>query len=594
MKKAFLKESALFLKIVLSIVKICATSSLVLFLTMPVLAQSLSMDTSMTDEMTPAVPEGPGISDVSVTDITDTSARIAINSDEVVQGYVEYGTTEQYGMSTPLSSEFSTSPSFLLENLMPETRYHYRVVAMDMAGNATITTDETFTTHVTPAPAPSGSTSESNSTNSDSTATSTPESNPTPALTVYDTETVAISTSTARITWRTNKNANGQIEYGTTNAYGTRTTLGVITTTHAVNISGLVPKTKYYYRALSKTDAGQSAVGVPQEFTTLALASAPVTLAISNVAIDQLATSSATISWTTSKLATSDILYGTTTSYGATVGKDQNLTTAHRRTLLNLTPTTRYHFQISVVDSEKNTVLSKDRTFSTTAVNTPSSLASEPLTTPPVESVPEPKTPFVVSYVGSGLPVAPSPPMLLKVEQLDGQAIFLWQKDRGVKNGVIHTVVVRKEGSDYVRSRVDGKIVYDGPATTFTDTGLTNGTEYHYGLYSYGAYDRLTSAARVRVVPRADIDQINLSAEDVQTSTVASLNLSRDLFLGKRGEDVKQLQIFLIKHGYYPEALATGYFGPLTRSAVIRFQKLSGVVPSIGYVGPITRTVLGQ
>ena len=110
----------------------------VFFQTGIVFAQTVPMDitppsdaTPPMEETTPPAPEmpaGPTVSNVSVKNITDNSAEVDVDSNEVVQGYVEYGTSEQYGMSTPLTAEFSTSPSFILENLLPETLYHYRVI----------------------------------------------------------------------------------------------------------------------------------------------------------------------------------------------------------------------------------------------------------------------------------------------------------------------------------------------------------------------------------------------------------------------------------------------------------------------------------
>jgi len=70
--------------------------------------------------------------------------------------------------------------------------------------------------------------------------------------------------------------------------------------------------------------------------------------------------------------------------------------------------------------------------------------------------------------------------------------------------------------------------------------------------------------------------------------------LTRDLFLGKRGDDVKWLQEFLINQGVYPEALVTGYFGNLTRKAVIVFQRKFGISPAMGYVGSITRNKIKE
>lgn len=524
---------------------------------------------------------GPSISNVVITDITDTSARIDIDSDEMVQGYVEYGTTEQYGVSTPLTSEFSTSPSFALENLAPETLYHYRVVIMDSAGNVAITGDETFTTLTPPEQAPI-----TNATTTTSTS---------PLLEISNTKTASISTSTARITWQTNKDSDSQVEYGTTTAYGSFSSVGTTASTHAISLFSLTPGTKYYYRAISKNASNETAYSPMGQFTTLVAQTAPSSglLTISDVSI-MVATSTATISWTTSKLATSDIQYGLTTSYGSFIGKNQILKTSHTRTVNNLETLTLYHFRIVSTDNAGNTVLGKDRTFTTTnqAPQSSETVASSDSNTLSNIAEQGKQSVSVVPKGGGGLPVAPFRPLLLKVTPLDSQVSFEWIKDKGGKNGGVRTLIVKKEGTSSVLSRIDGEIIYDGPSTTFTDNDVENGKEYHYALYSYGTYGRFTTAARFKAVPQADKEQVNLSVKE--TAKVASLTLPRDLFRGKQGADVTMLQSYLAQNGYYPEALITGYFGPLTQNAVIRFQKLNNISPAVGYMGVTTRTVLKQ
>jgi len=80
------------------------------------------------------------------------------------------------------------------------------------------------------------------------------------------------------------------------------------------------------------------------------------------------------------------------------------------------------------------------------------------------------------------------------------------------------------------------------------------------------------------------------------TSTV--LVLARNLYFGKTGEDVRALQKFLNAHGFIVATTGSGslgrettYFGPATRSAVIKYQAAHGV-PTTGYVGILTRASL--
>lgn len=74
-------------------------------------------------------------------------------------------------------------------------------------------------------------------------------------------------------------------------------------------------------------------------------------------------------------------------------------------------------------------------------------------------------------------------------------------------------------------------------------------------------------------------------------------SFTRNLATGMSGDDVKELQIILASDPViYPEGLVSGYFGPLTQKAVIRFQEKYaadillpiGIVKGTGLVGPMT------
>ncbi|MCB9818435.1 DUF5011 domain-containing protein [Candidatus Nomurabacteria bacterium] len=67
---------------------------------------------------------------------------------------------------------------------------------------------------------------------------------------------------------------------------------------------------------------------------------------------------------------------------------------------------------------------------------------------------------------------------------------------------------------------------------------------------------------------------------------------TKDLYQGMNDPDIVQLQAFLRAAGFFNYPTDTGYFGPITRAAVIQYQKYHGVTPSVGYVGPLTRAWL--
>jgi peptidoglycan hydrolase-like protein with peptidoglycan-binding domain len=75
-------------------------------------------------------------------------------------------------------------------------------------------------------------------------------------------------------------------------------------------------------------------------------------------------------------------------------------------------------------------------------------------------------------------------------------------------------------------------------------------------------------------------------------ATANADTLNRQLELGSTGSDVTALQIFLAQDStLYPEGKVTGYFGSLTKAAVVAFQIRNGI-SAIGRVGPVTLLAL--
>jgi len=106
---------------------------------------SVSADyTFTTGDSSDMVP--PVISSVSVTQLTESSAVIAWTTDEPADSKVDYGTSESYSSSTPLSAVLVKSHTQMLTGLSPKTLYHFRVKSKDAAGNLTESADFTFTT----------------------------------------------------------------------------------------------------------------------------------------------------------------------------------------------------------------------------------------------------------------------------------------------------------------------------------------------------------------------------------------------------------------------------------------------------------------
>ena len=82
--------------------------------------------------------------------------------------------------------------------------------------------------------------------------------------------------------------------------------------------------------------------------------------------------------------------------------------------------------------------------------------------------------------------------------------------------------------------------------------------------------------------------QIQQLQAQLGTTSASTACFTKDLKYGMTDNEVKLLQE---KLNVSP---TSGYFGPLTKAAVIKFQKDNAITPAVGYVGQITRTKLND
>lgn len=67
---------------------------------------------------------------------------------------------------------------------------------------------------------------------------------------------------------------------------------------------------------------------------------------------------------------------------------------------------------------------------------------------------------------------------------------------------------------------------------------------------------------------------------------------TRNLTLGDQGEDVARLQQLLRQSGYFDYPTNTGFFGPATERAMVRFQEAKRISPAVGFFGPLTQAAV--
>ena len=110
-------------------------------------------------------------------------------------------------------------------------------------------------------------------------------------------------------------------------------------------------------------------------------------------------------------------------------------------------------------------------------------------------------------------------------------------------------------------------------------------------------------AQRLTEVRSAVATVLPAAAAAPSTAIPPSGSYATPLSAGSTGNDVTALQNFLKSQGteIYPEGLVTGYFGPLTKSAIQKFQAKYDIVSSgdevttgYGFVGPKTRAKINE
>ncbi len=282
----------------------------------------------------------PLISGITAGSITETGATISWSTNEASDTQIQYGTTTAYGSETTLNTTMVTSHSEALSSLAPATLYHFRVLSRDAAGNLTTSGDNTFTTATPPDTTP-------------------------PAISGIASSN--IGTTSATITWTTDEASDTRIEYGTSTAYGTFSTLNPsLITSHSQDLSGLSPNTTYHFRVLSRDAADNLATSGNNTFNTASPSDTTPPVA-SGITASNIGTSSAVITWATDEGASSQVEYGTTTSYGLFSSLGTSLVTSHSRSLSGLSNNTTYQYRIISKDSAGNTVTSGNNSFTTSS-----------------------------------------------------------------------------------------------------------------------------------------------------------------------------------------------------------------------------------
>ncbi|HTM11099.1 MAG TPA: Ig-like domain-containing protein [Verrucomicrobiae bacterium] len=198
------------------------------------------------------------------------------------------------------------------------------------------------------------------------TTTTTSTSDTTPP-TISGVSAPVVASSSATVTWGTNESSDSQVEYGTTTAYGSSSSVNsTMVTSHTQSLAGLVGSTVYHYRVKSRDAAGNLATSADFSFTTPAPTDTTPPV-ISGVSAPSVTSSSASVSWVTNEASDSQVEYGTTTAYGSSTAVNSTMVTSHSQSLSSLAAGTVYHYRVKSRDAAGNLATSADFSFTTSA-----------------------------------------------------------------------------------------------------------------------------------------------------------------------------------------------------------------------------------
>ncbi|OGJ01513.1 hypothetical protein A3G98_00230 [Candidatus Nomurabacteria bacterium RIFCSPLOWO2_12_FULL_37_8] len=660
----------------------------------------------------------PVISGIATSSVGTSTATITWNTDVNTDTQVEYGLTTGYGSSSNLkdTSIKVTSHSVVLSSLSPNTTYNFRVKSRDAANNIANSSNQIFITlpvgsttistkfragdrvqttsnlNVRSTASPTGTLLGTQSignlgtilggptnnggfnwwnVNYDSgvdgwsvedylqvngTSITPPSSDTT--VPVISSINTSIDTSTVTITWSTNELSDTQVEYGLTSSYGSVSVLTDSTTkvnSHTIILNNLIPATTYNFRVKSKDAAGNLASSSNQTFTTQAPPSSPLAAVISNIKVSSITNTSVNISWTTSKIASSQVLYGLidsvnfkTTEVNIALGA-----TNHSVNLTGLIPCSKYRFRVrsSITNLESLGAVGTFATSGCTA-NAPildestkeisrtlggelslvSGLNNMKITIPSNSITPSSsffqlqslsRNEFITSITAPGskrYSLAPvyhiaafnSPTSTISTFAQPITITFTYTDSdiEGINESTLK--LYRYDGSSWYElsgcsvnvstnnitctSSGFSEIVLIGDASTTTASGSSSsGTPTSGGSSaggsSYSSDSSSTSGGGTSSTGSSQSSQ----------SSGGQVKLTMSLYRGLKGADIITLQNFLISQSLLTPNSTTGYFGPLTEAAVKAFQVKYGIVTSgtpsttgYGSIGPITRAKINE
>lgn len=284
----------------------------------------------------------PIISNVSVNNITSSTATITWDTDLLSDSLVSYSKDYSYN-NFAVYPTVVTEHQVVLSNLDENSTYYFKIRSRTPIGEQSEEENPSVLRFTT-----------------------TADNDPPVISNVIE----LTSTSSTVITWSTDEPATSQILYGLTDQYGlslpedSNLVLG-----HSMQIPDLDSNTDYFYKIISK-DTNGNLSEYEDQFKTAVDNSDTTPPVISNVVVSNITTASSTINWNTDEDAISWVEYGETVSLGRGEITDTDVYKQNFEIdLSNLEEEVTYSYAVISIDRSGNRSSTVVENFSTIADN---------------------------------------------------------------------------------------------------------------------------------------------------------------------------------------------------------------------------------
>ncbi|MFA6973774.1 MAG: fibronectin type III domain-containing protein [Parcubacteria group bacterium] len=276
----------------------------------------------------------PEISSVSAGTITGESVTVTWDTNEAANSLIKYGivsgTYEGYGGDSTVNDlvvNYATAHTVVINNLTPGTKYFFKAMSTDAAGNIGESTEASFTTKS--------------------------------AANISGVKATSTKLGEATITWSSSAKTTSIVEYGIDENYGEIKQSTTMTTDHSVVLSGLKSNVEYFFIVKGK-DASNNLYSSQGKFTP----KSPPT--ITNIQVDAVTEHGALVKFVTNIPTDANIAYTDPkeAKNSGSQGKPE-LATEHAIELKNLAQGTTFSLKITAKDQDGNQSEDASKSFTT-------------------------------------------------------------------------------------------------------------------------------------------------------------------------------------------------------------------------------------